>query len=36
MPIRLHRSLDGIGILHPKLLKYVLSVLRLGDECALL
>jgi hypothetical protein len=30
------RSLDGLGILHPKLLKYILSVLSLTDKCALL
>jgi hypothetical protein len=36
MPIDPHRSLDGIAIIHPKLLEYVLSVLCLADECALL
>jgi hypothetical protein len=36
MPICPLRSLDGLGILHPKIFKYVLSVLRLADECAFL
>jgi hypothetical protein len=31
-----HGCLDGFAILHPKLLKYVLSVLCLADEGALL
>jgi hypothetical protein len=36
MPICSHRSLDGLGILHSKLLENVLSVLYLDDEGALL
>jgi hypothetical protein len=36
MPICAHRSLDGFGILHSKLLKYVLNVLSLANEGALL
>jgi hypothetical protein len=36
MPIYANGSLDGLGILHPKFLEYVLSVFRLDDECALL
>jgi hypothetical protein len=36
MPIGSHGCLDGLGILHPKLGKNVLSVLRLTDEGALL
>jgi hypothetical protein len=36
MPISSHGCLDGLGILHPKLGEYVLSVLRLADEGALL
>jgi hypothetical protein len=36
MPIGSHGCLDGLGILHPKLGEYVLSVLRLADEGALL
>jgi hypothetical protein len=35
-PICSHGSLDGFGILHSKLLKYVLNVLSLADEGALL
>jgi hypothetical protein len=31
-----HGCLDGFAILHPKLLKYVLNVLSLADEGALL
>jgi hypothetical protein len=36
MPIGSHGSLDGFGILHPKLLEYVLNVLSLAYEGALL
>jgi hypothetical protein len=36
MPICSHGCLDGFGILHPKLLKYILNVLSLADEGALL
>jgi hypothetical protein len=36
MPICSHRSLDGLGILHSKLLENVLSVLCLANEGALL
>jgi hypothetical protein len=36
MPIYPHRSIDGLGILHPELLEYVLSILSLDDEGALL
>jgi hypothetical protein len=36
MPIGSHGCLDGLGILHSKLVKYVLSVLGLADEGALL
>jgi hypothetical protein len=36
MPIGPHGCLDGFAILHPKLLKYVLNVLSLADEGALL
>jgi hypothetical protein len=36
MPICSHRSLDGLGILHSKLLENVLSALCLADEGALL
>jgi hypothetical protein len=36
MPICSHRSLDGFGILHSKLLEYVLNVLSLADDGALL
>ena len=36
MPIGSHRCLDGFAILHPKLLKYVLNVLCLADEGAIL
>jgi hypothetical protein len=31
-----HGCLDGLGILHPKLGEYILNVLRLADEGALL
>jgi hypothetical protein len=36
MPIGYHGCLDGLGILHPKLCEYVLNVLRLANEGALL
>jgi hypothetical protein len=36
MPISSHGCLDGLDILHPKLGEYVLNVLCLGDESALL
>jgi hypothetical protein len=36
MPIGSHGCLDGLGILHSKLVKYVLSVLGLADEGAIL
>jgi hypothetical protein len=36
MPIGSHGCLDGFAILHPKLLKYVLNVLYLADEGAIL
>jgi hypothetical protein len=36
MPICSHGCLDGLGILHSKLGKYVLNVLCLADEGALL
>jgi hypothetical protein len=36
MPICSHRCLDGFAILHSKLLKYILNVLSLADEGALL
>jgi hypothetical protein len=36
MPICSHGCLDGFAILHSKLLKYVLNVLCLADECAIL
>jgi hypothetical protein len=36
MPICSHGFHDGFAILHPKLLKYVLNVLSLADEGALL
>ena len=36
MPIGSHGCLDGLGILHSKLGEYVLNVLRLADEGALL
>jgi hypothetical protein len=36
MPIGSHGYLDGFAILHPKLHKYILNVLCLADECALL
>jgi hypothetical protein len=36
MPIGSHGCIDGFAILHSKLLKYVLNVLSLADEGALL
>jgi hypothetical protein len=36
MPICSHGNLDGFGILHSKLLEYILNVLSLADEGALL
>jgi hypothetical protein len=36
MPICSHGCLDGFGILHSKLVKYVLNVLCLADEGAVL
>jgi hypothetical protein len=36
MTISSHGCLDGLAILHSKLLKYVLNVLSLADEGALL
>jgi hypothetical protein len=36
MPICSHGCLDEFGILHSKLLKYVLNILCLADEGALL
>jgi hypothetical protein len=36
MPICSHGCLDGFGILHSKLLKYILNLLSLADEGALL
>jgi hypothetical protein len=36
MPICPHRSLDRFGVLHPKLLQNVLSILDLTDEGAIL
>jgi hypothetical protein len=36
MPICSHGSVDGFGILHSKLLEYILYVLCLADEGALL
>jgi hypothetical protein len=36
MPISTHGSLDGFDILYSKLLEYVLNVLSLADERALL
>jgi hypothetical protein len=36
MPIGSHGCLDGFVILHSKLLKYVLNVLYLDDEGAIL
>jgi hypothetical protein len=36
MPICSHGSLDGFGILHSNLLEYILNILSLTDEGALL
>jgi hypothetical protein len=36
MPIGSHGCLDGLGILHSKLGEYILNVLGLADEGALL
>jgi hypothetical protein len=36
MPVSSHRSLRGLGVLHPKPLEKILSVLHLGDEGAVL
>jgi hypothetical protein len=36
MPICSYVSLDGFGILHSKLLEYILNVLSLADDGALL
>jgi hypothetical protein len=36
MPVSSHRCLCGLGILHPKPLKKILSVLRLEEEGAVL
>jgi hypothetical protein len=36
MPICSHRSLDGFGILHSKLLENILNVLGLANEGAFL
>jgi hypothetical protein len=36
MPICSHGSFDGFGILHSKLLEYILNVLCLANEGALL
>jgi hypothetical protein len=36
MPICSHWCLDGFGILHSKLLEYILNVFSLADEGALL
>jgi hypothetical protein len=36
MPVSSHRCLRGLGVLHPKSLEKILSVLRLGDEGAVL
>jgi hypothetical protein len=36
MPIGFHGCLDGLGILHFKLIKNVLNILRLANEGALL
>jgi hypothetical protein len=34
MPISSHGCLDGFGILHPKLVEYVLNILGFADEGA--
>jgi hypothetical protein len=36
MPVGSHRFLRGLGVLHPKPLKMILSVLSLGEEGAVL
>jgi hypothetical protein len=36
MPVGSHWSLRGLGVLHPKPLEKILSVLRLGDEGTIL
>jgi hypothetical protein len=36
MPVSSHWCLRGLGVLHPKPLEKILSVLRLGDESAVL
>jgi hypothetical protein len=36
MPVSSHRCLRGLGVLHPKPLEKILSVLCLGDESAIL
>jgi hypothetical protein len=36
MPVRSHWCLRGLGVLHPKPLEKILSVLRLGDESVVL
>jgi hypothetical protein len=36
MPIGSHGCLDGFAILHSKLLEYILNILSLADEGALL
>jgi hypothetical protein len=36
MSVGSHRCLCGLGVLHPKPLEKILSVLRLGDEGAVL
>jgi hypothetical protein len=36
MPICSHGSLDGFGILHSKLIEYILNVLSLANEGAFL
>jgi hypothetical protein len=36
MPICSHGCLDGFGILHSKLLEYILNILSLADEGGLL
>ena len=36
MPVSSHRCLCGLGVLHPKPLENILTVLRLGDESVVL
>jgi hypothetical protein len=36
MPICAHRCLDGFSVFHAKFFKYVLNVLCLTNECAIL